>query len=404
MSEELSLFDNLESMAPVPTATVLDFDFEFTPAQITIVGKDLLEQALTGYVEKYKNYTVTAETFEDDAKVRAELNNLQKKVKSAVKEKLADYNKPIDEVKAWVDGLLEPIVKIGKSIDEGVKAFEEQERLKRAKTIEELFQKAIASTRKDIDIRLFSKYFDEFSKKTCFMADNVRPNKATVNMVASLVEEEVAKKDEYESALIKITEAAAKADFGPAPYVRNFEQGASLADILQAIADDKALADKTREEVKRKQQLAKRIEEMTAIAESKGLDPKKYADMLNSGTSALTVHEELVNDARKWQEEQDRMEQEFLAQHGAVCGNVQNRQNSDEIQRENMSEGKYTSEQKNASEDKIELNKKVVKWQGDFRITFPDGETAKLFGGKGGLYEQHGIVVEKLGKWTKIND
>ncbi|CZA15279.1 DUF1351 domain-containing protein [Streptococcus suis] len=399
MSEELSLFDNLESMAPIPTATVLDFDFEFTPAQITIVGKDFLEQALTGYVEKYKNYIVTAETFEDDAKVRAELNTLQKKVKSAVKEKLADYNKPIDEVKAWVDGLLEPIVKISKSIDEGVKAFEEQERLKRAKTIEELFQKAIASTGKDIDIRLFSKYFDEFSKKTCFMADNIRPNKATVNMVTSLVEEEVTKREEYESALIKITEAAAKADFGPAPYVRNFEKGASLADILQAIADDKALADKTREEVKRKQQLAKRIEEMTAIAESKGLDPKKYADMLESGVSALAVHEELVNDARKWQEEQ-----EFLAQQGAVCGNTQNRPNSDEIQRENMSEGKITYEQKNASEDKIKQNKKVVKWQGDFRITFPDGETAKLFGGKGGLYEQHGIVVEKLGEWVKIND
>ncbi|WP_153059418.1 DUF1351 domain-containing protein, partial [Streptococcus suis] len=118
----------------------------------------LLEQALAAYTKKYENYAVTAETFEDDAKVRAELNNLQKKVKSAVKDKLADYNKPIDEVKAWVDGLLEPIVKIGKSIDEGVKAFEEQERLKRAKTIEELFHKAIASIGKDIDIRLFSKY------------------------------------------------------------------------------------------------------------------------------------------------------------------------------------------------------------------------------------------------------
>ncbi|HEM4286165.1 TPA: hypothetical protein U1X84_002394, partial [Streptococcus suis] len=80
--------------------------------------------------------------------------------------------------------------------------------------------------------------------------------------------------------------------------------------------------------------------------ESKGLDPKKYADMLNSGVSALAVHEELVNDARKWQEEQDRMEQEFLAQHGAVCGNAQNRPNSDEIQQENVSEAKYTSEQK----------------------------------------------------------
>ncbi|HFI0586248.1 TPA: DUF1351 domain-containing protein [Streptococcus suis] len=401
MSEELSLFDNLESMAPVPTATELDFDFEFTPAEITIVGKELLEQALAAYAKKYENYAVTAETFEDDAKVRAELNKLQKKVKSAVKEKLADYNKPIDEVKVWVDGLLEPIVKIGKSIDEGVKNFEEQERLKRAKTIEELFQKAIEISEKDIDIRLFSKYFDEFSKKTCFMADNIRPNKATVNMVTSLVEEEVSKKEEYESALIKITEAAAKADFGPAPYVRSFEQGANLADILQAIADDKALADKTREEVRRKQQLAKRIEEMTAIAESKGLNPKKYADMLESGVSALAVHEELVNDARKWQEEQDRMEQEFPAQHG-TGSNAQNRPNSDGIQRENVSEGKYTSEQKNALEDKVEPNKKVVKWQGDFRITFPDGETAKLFGGLGGLYEQHGIVVEKLGEWVKL--
>lgn len=404
MAEELSLFDNLESMAPVPTATELDFDFEFTPAEITIVGKDLLEQALAGYVAKYQNYTVTAETFEDDAKVRAELNSLQKKVKSAVKEKLADYNRPIDEVKKWVDSLLEPITKISKSIDEGVKNFEEQERLKRAKTIEELFQEAIASTGKDIDIRLFSKYFDEFSKKKCFMADNIRPNKATVNTVTSLVEEEVTKKEEYESALIKITEAAAKADFGPAPYVRSFEQGANLADILQAIADDKALAEKTREEVKRKQRLAKRIEEMTAIAESKGLDPKKYADMLESGTSALVVHEELVNDARKWQEEQDRLEQEFLDAHRAVCGSAPNRPNFDEIQRENMSEGKYSHQLKNATEDKIEPNKKVVKWQGDFKITFPDGETAKMFGRPGGLYEQYGIVVEKLGEWVKIND
>lgn len=397
MSEELSLFDNLESMAPVPTATELDFDFEFTPAQITIVGKDLLEQALTGYVKKYKNYTVTAETFEDDAKVRAELNKLQKKVKSAVKEKLADYNKPIDEVKAWVDGLLEPIAKISESIDEGVKVFEEQERLKRAKTIEELFQEAIASTGKDIDIRLFSKYFDEFSKKTCFMADNIRPNKATVNMVTNLVEEEVAKKEEYESALIKITEAAAKADFGPASYVRSFEQGASLADILQAIADDKALADKAREEVRRKQQLAKRIEEMTAIAESKGLNPDKYAQLLQNGTSPLMVHEELVNDARKLEELQKQKQEQAEKETASVQKNSQNEQKE-------ISEGNSTHEQQTATQEKIEPNKKAVKWQGDFRITFPNGDTAKAFGGPGGLYEQCGIVVERLGEWVKIND
>ncbi|MFX3718769.1 hypothetical protein ACJBQ0_12680, partial [Streptococcus suis] len=61
------------------------------------------------------------------------------------------------------------------------------------------------------------------------------------------------------------------------------------------------MADMTREEVRLKQQLAKRIEEMTAIAESNGLNPKKYADMLDTGVSELAVHEELVNDARNWQ-------------------------------------------------------------------------------------------------------
>lgn len=408
MSEEMTLFDDLTSIKNAKTAEIVDIsdlelDFEYTPAEIKIKHKTEFEQALKMYKAKYDGYVVTAETFEADAKVRAKLNTLEKNAKNIIKDKLSEYSKPLDDVKKWIDDLLNPIKEIRDDIDKGVKEFEEAERLKRAKTIEDTFAETIKESGIDIDIRIFTESFDNFSKKKYFMADNIKVNTATKQTIKDMVAEEVAKKQEHEQALIKISEAAAKANFGAASYIRQFENGASLADILQAIADDLALAEKVREEERRKAELTKRIEEITAIAESKGLNPKKYADMLESGVSALAVHEELVNDARKWQEEQDRMEQEFLDQHGAVCGNAKNRPNSDKIQRENVSEGKSTTEQKNASEDKIELNKKVVKWQGDFRITFPDGETAKLFGGKGGLYEQYRVVVEKLGEWVKLD-
>lgn len=401
MTKEVNLFDNLADVAPAPTSSDLTFDFEYTPAEIKVVGKEALEATLVHYVEKYKNYVVTAETFEEDAKIRANLNTLQRTIKSAVKDKLADYNKPIDEIKKWIDDLLKPIEDVKKSIDEGVKEFEERERLKRVETIKGLFQGFINQSGRDIDVLSFSHHFDEFSKKGHFMADNIRPKKATVDTISGIVAEEVAKQKEYENALIQITEAAAKADFGPASYVRSFKQGASLADILQAIVDDKALADKDREEEKRRRELAKRIEEMTAIASGKGLNPAKYIQMLKSGASSLVVHEELVNDARQLEElatqqQAVQNEQEQIAEHAP------NRQNSNEIERENTSEGEIYRRTKNTTEAKIEPNKKIVKWQGDFKITFPDAATAKLFGGEGGLYDQHGVAVEKLGDWVKL--
>ncbi len=390
MAEDINLFDNLNDIK-VAEPVSLTFDFEYTPAEIKIQGKEELEKALKDYVEKYSGYVVTAETFEDDAKVRASLNKLEKQVKGAVKKKLAEYNKPLDDINNWLDNILEPISKINSDIDEGVKKFEELERQKRADTIKVTFEEVIETSGAEVDIRLFESYFDELSKKTCFMVDNIRVNKATKGIITELVADEVTKKEKRDQALILISEAAAKADFGPAPYINHFERGAELANILQAIADDKTLADKVREEKKRKRELSKRIEEMTAIANSKGLKPEKYARMLEAGESPLEVHENLVNDATEIVKRQ---------QEQAIQAEFPKKQV--ELAHETEQPINYTTEQENVSQVKPRLNKTAVKWQGDFKITFPDMEIAKLFGGKGGLYEQYGITVEKLGEWVKI--
>lgn len=403
MSENLTLFENLNDIKPVEPAE-LSFDFEFTPAEIKIKGKEKLEEILAAYAKKYDGYTVTAETFEDDAKVRAKLNTLQKDINNSVKTKLAEYNNPLDDVKQWVNSIIEPIKKITKTIDEGVKHFEEIERQKRANTIKETFEAAIAETGVDIDIRLFESNFDTMSAKGYFMADNVRVNTATKKAINELVAEEVAKKQEREQALIQISEAAAKADFGPAIYIKRFENGAQLADILQAIADDKLLADKVREEEKLKAELSKRVEEMTALAQREGLQPGKYVKLLEDGESALVVFETLMDDSKKMQAKIAQKNAEAHQQQTEQTEYMSEASNSGVNELETDKVINNIIKQENALEAKIEPNKSVTKWQGDFKITFPDSETAKLFGGQGGLYEKHSVIVEKLGEWVKIND
>lgn len=393
----MTLFDDLTSIKTAKTAKIVDIsdlelDFEYTPAEIKIKHKTEFEQALKMYKAKYDGYVVTAETFEADAKVRAKLNTLEKNAKNIIKDKLSEYSKPLDDVKKWIDDLLNPIKEIRDDIDKGVKEFEEAERLKRAKTIEDTFAETIKESGIDIDIRIFAESFDNFSKKKYFMADNIKVNTATKQTIKDMVAEEVAKKQEYEQALIKISEAAAKANFGAASYIRQFENGASLADILQAIADDLALAEKVREEERRKAELTKRIEEMTVLASTRGLDPKKYQKLLEAEAPASEVHSVLMDDFHEMesQKEQD-------------AGRAQIQTTAPQNERLDNGMDNHTTQQQNASETKLEGNSDVTKWQGDFKLTFPDAATAKLFGGKGGLYEQHKVVVEKLGEWVKLD-
>lgn len=290
MTEELK--DVTDSLELVPV-TDLEIGFVLKAAEIKIQGKEVLEQALESYKKKYAGYIVTEETLSDDIKVKDELGRVQRQIEQELKNQLSAYSKPLDEVKAWVDSILDPIKTLQTDIKNQIREFEERETEARKETVREAFESAIAESGTELDIKLFAIYFDDFSKKKCFMADNVRINQATSKMITGLVAEEAAKKQQREAGLIQITEAAAKAGFGPTVYVRRYDEGAKLADVLQAILDDKALAERAKAE----DELKKRIDEMTAIAVAKGLNPEKYVDLLREGRSALDTIDILHADA-----------------------------------------------------------------------------------------------------------
>lgn len=191
MVEELK--DVTDSLELVPV-TDLEIGFTLKAAEIEIQGKEVLEQALESYQKKYTGYIVTEETLSDDIKVKDELGRVQRQIEQELKNQLSEYSKPLDEAKAWVESILDPIKTLQTDIKNQIREFEERETEARKETVRKAFESAIAESGVDLDIKLFAIYFDDFSKKKCFMADNVRINQATSKMIVGLVAEEATKK------------------------------------------------------------------------------------------------------------------------------------------------------------------------------------------------------------------
>ena len=349
MTEELK--DVTDSLELVPV-TDLEIGFTLKAAEIEIQGKEVLEKALESYKKKYTGYIVTEETLSDDIKVKDELGRVQRQIEQELKNQLSEYSKPLDEAKAWVDSILDPIKTLQTDINNQIREFKERETEARKETVREAFESAIAESGTELDIKLFAIYFDDFSKKKCFMADNVRINQATSKMIVGLVAEEAAKKQQREAGLIQITEAAAKAGLGPTVYIRSYDKGAKLVDVLQAILDDKALAERAKAET----ELKKRIDEMTAIAIAKGLNPEKYVDLLREGRSALDTIDILHADADELRRTKAEAEQDAQSRFCA--------QNQPEFESETSSGGNHTLEQETGQKSQNMASEDGVKKYG----------------------------------------
>ena len=390
MTEELK--DVTDSLELVPV-TDLEVGFVLKAAEIEIQGKEVLEQALAAYQKKYAGYIVTEETLSDDTKVKDELGRVQRQIEQELKNQLKDYSNPLDEVKAWVNTVLDPIKTLQADIKNQIREFEERATEARKETVRAAFESAIADSGVDLDIKLFAIYFDDFSKKKCFMADNVRINQATSKMIVGLVAEEATKKQQREAGLIQITEAATKAGFGPTVYIRSYDQGAKLVDVLQAILDDKTLAERAKAET----ELKKRIDEMTAIAVAKGLNPEKYVDLLREGRSALDTIDILHADASEMRQAQAEAER-----------NTQNQsytQHQPEFEPETSSEGNSASEQETGQKSQNIASDNVAKKYG-YKFTvdliFPAENAKEIKEQFKEWLNSHGVRFEPKSKSVKV--
>ena len=166
-----------------------------------------------------------------------------------------------------------------------------------------------------------------------------------------------------------------------------------LEDILQAILDDKDLADKAKAE----EELKKRIEEMTAIAEDNDLAPQKYADMLKEGKSVLDVINILHADAAEMRQAQAEAER-----------NTQNQsytQNQPEFEPETSSEGNSAHEQGVGQKSQNMASDDVAKKYG-YKFTvdliFPAENAKEIKEQFKEWLNSHGVRFEPKSKSVKV--
>lgn len=300
--------------------TELVFDLKYKATPIEIVGKEAIEQAISEATKKYANYVVTEESFKSDKQIRANFNKLAESLKTDVKKKLKSYTEPVNEVNDWVKKQINSIEEVSKKIDEDIKGFEKKAFEDRKETVKKAFKDEIAASGVDIDERIFYSEIDDIAYRLeNFMADNVRINKKNLDKIHNRVYEEVQNKKEAEEAIVKISEVAGNAGFSAERFIQSFKKGTPLADVIQAIMDDKAFEDikkqQEAEEEQKRQKLETDIQEIEELAGREGIDPQKYIDLLKSGRAKSEVQSMLVDDileVKRQKDEESRVEEQVV--------------------------------------------------------------------------------------------
>lgn len=232
---------------------------DFEPAIINIAEREQFEQFVNEVVTKYKNYTVSAETLKDDRATRALLNKLVKQIDDKRKEVKREFNKPLDEFTAWVKKASEPLNKTVASIDKSIKELEEHEKQIRSEIIRAEIQNLTKES--GIDHRIFEGMVAEWSKAANFNKD-FKPKKTLQDSMSYAVEQERLKQEEIKKNKKNISNFAFMSVISDTPYIRMYDDGKEVSEILEIMNEDiaKEKARKEAEEAQRKAEEQKRQE------------------------------------------------------------------------------------------------------------------------------------------------
>ncbi|USI71048.1 MULTISPECIES: DUF1351 domain-containing protein [Lactococcus] len=238
---------------------IQEIKVDFEPAIINIAEREQFEQYVNEVVTKYKNYTVSAETLKDDRATRALLNKLVKQIDDKRKEVKREFNKPIDEFTAWVKKASEPLNKTVASIDKSIKELEEHEKQIRSEIIRAEIQNLTKES--GIDHRIFEGMVAEWSKAANFNKD-FKPKKTLQDSMSYAVDQERLKQEEIKKNKKNISNFAFMSGISDTPYIRMYDDGKEVSEILEIMNEDiaKEKARKEAEEAQRKVEEQKRQE------------------------------------------------------------------------------------------------------------------------------------------------
>ncbi|MEQ7060910.1 DUF1351 domain-containing protein [Lactococcus petauri] len=230
----------------------------FEPAKIEVLDREKFEKQINSIAEANSNRVVTAETLKDDKSTRAELRKLYKSLNDEKIRIKKEYNKPLTEFETWFKKAVAVLDKAIGQIDEGVKEVEFKQKEER----KEIVRAELLELTKDLELdsRIFKVMVEDWAKASNF--NDYKPKKTLQDSMSYAVEQERLKQEESRKNKKNISNFAFMSGISDTPYIRMYDDGKEVSEILEIMNEDiaKEKARKEAEEAQRKVEEQKRQE------------------------------------------------------------------------------------------------------------------------------------------------
>lgn len=230
----------------------------FEPAKIEVLDREKFEKQINSIAEANSNRVVTAETLKDDKSTRAELRKLYKSLNDEKIRIKKEYNKPLTEFETWFKKAVAVLDKAIGQIDEGVKEVEFKQKEER----KEIVRAELLELTKDLELdsRIFEVMVEDWAKASNF--NDYKPKKTLQDSMSYAVEQERLKQEESRKNKKNISNFAFMSGISDTPYIRIYDDGKEVSEILEIMNEDiaKEKARKEAEEAQHKVEEQKRQE------------------------------------------------------------------------------------------------------------------------------------------------
>ncbi len=235
-----------------------EISVSFEPAKIEVLDREKFEEQINSIAEANSNRVVTAETLKDDKSTRAELRKLYKSLNDEKIRIKKEYNKPLTEFETWFKKAVAVLDKAIGQIDEGVKEVEFKQKEER----KEIVRAELLELTKDLELdsRIFEVMVEDWAKASNF--NDYKPKKTLQDSMSYAVEQERLKQEESRKNKKNISNFAFMSGISDTPYIRMYDDGKEVSEILEIMNEDiaKEKSRKEAEEAQRKAEEQKRQE------------------------------------------------------------------------------------------------------------------------------------------------
>lgn len=234
-------------MKEVEKANQLDnIQITFEPAKVAFSDFGAFEAGIEQAIAKYGTFDLEVNTIEEVKQARTDLNKLsqsledrRKEIKGQINEPYAEFEKAYKAPYSKLKGLID-------TLKQQIDGYEENQKALRKDAVRSWFkEKALEG---NLNPEIFDQYLDGYTKAGQFKKDSFQLLKKTEAELEAIVLAELQKQNQKDQDISIISSQYATHNIGPATYIRAYESGQTLAEVLESITADIESAKRFKEE------------------------------------------------------------------------------------------------------------------------------------------------------------